>query len=308
MPIFRTACAILIASFVHLEALQPKCSADVYPPELYVGGFLLGPQAFSFNRFTLVEAIDKAKEAGCSVIEIFSGQPFSPENDAPFDHNADLSLLAQAKIKLERSGVRIANYGIIGLIEYVEQDPHYDEYSNVFDFAKLMGIPIITAEPTLEAMDLLEKLVQEYDIKLAIHNHSRRPDNPEYTLWDPEYVLEMLEGRDPRIGVCGDVGNWVRSDIDPLEAIRLLEGRLIGMHMKDLNEFGSEAYLDGRVHDVMWGEGVCDIEEILIELRRQRFSGTLTIEYIHNMDDNVGDIAQCVHFVREFGRKHDAVH
>lgn len=296
MRIRKTIGAMLIATVAFVGAMEVNASAKVFPPELYVGGFLLGPQAYTFNRFSLMEAIDKTKEVGCSVIEIYPGQRFSPENDARFSHDSDPSLWAQAKIKLERTGVRVVNYGVVGL-------PNNEEQARkVFDFAKIMGIPTITSEPSIEAMDLLEELVKEYDIKLAIHNHPSNPNNPNYRIWDPEYVLEMVQDRDPRIGACADSGHWMRSGVNPLEAIQLLEGRIISLHLKDLNEFDNRG-----AHDVIFGQGEANIEEILLELRRQHFTGNISIEYEHNWDDNVGDVAQCVDFIREFGKRHDAV-
>lgn len=273
------------------QASQP------FPDELYVGGFLLGPQAYSFNRYSLFEAIENAKAVGCNVIEMYPGQRLSPDDDTGFSHNSDPSVWAKVKMKLEQTGVRAVNYGVVGL------GTDEEAARKVFDFAKLMGIPIVTSEPPLAAMDMLEKLVKEYDIKLAIHNHPKRPNNPDYKIWDPEYVLSMVEGRDPRIGACADTGHWMRSDVDPLEALQVLEGRIISLHLKDLNEFGSEAYQEGRSHDVIWGTGEAGIEEILDELRRQHFEGNISIEYEHNWENNVGDIAQCVDFVREYGNQ-----
>ncbi len=38
--------------------------AGSFPDELKTGGFVVGCQAWTFNRFTVTEAIDKTAEAG----------------------------------------------------------------------------------------------------------------------------------------------------------------------------------------------------------------------------------------------------
>src|SRR5262249_51455575 len=44
-------------------------------------------------------------------------------------------------------------------------------------YVKELGIPTIVCAPAADALPLLEKLVKEYDIKLAIHNHGPEDKN-----------------------------------------------------------------------------------------------------------------------------------
>ncbi len=276
----------VLAAFV-IVSPPVQVSAQSIPPELKVGDFYLGCQAYSFNRYSFFEAVDKNKEVGCSVIEAYPGQRLSPDDKTPFNHEAPLSVWAKAKIKCEQAGVRIVNYGVVGLGN--------DEAANrkVFDFAKVMGIPCITSEPADGSFDLVENLVKEYNIKVAIHNH---PKPSKY--WNPEYVAECIKGRDERIGACADIGHWARSGVKPLEALKILEGRIVSAHMKDLNEFGNR-----NAHDVVWGTGACDSKKVLAELLRQGFNGNMSIEYEHNWTTSVPEIKECVNFVRELKTK-----
>ncbi|HOE09901.1 MAG TPA: sugar phosphate isomerase/epimerase [bacterium] len=268
---------------------------SMFPPECCIGGIALGPQAYSFNRFTFFEAIDKAKQMGCNVIEAYPGQALCPdEKGVQFSHDAPPSVWSKALRKLNKTGVRLVAYGVVGLGK--------DEESNrkVFDFAKLMGISVITTEPDdipEGSLDVIEKLVQEYNIKIAIHNHPKSTDNPKYKFWDPNYVLECVKRRDPRMGACADTGHWARSGVNPIEALKILEGRVISAHLKDLNEFGNR-----EAHDVPWGTGVCDMGAILDELLRQHFSGPASMEYEYNWDNSVPDMIKCVEFAREHGK------
>ena len=60
------------------------------------------------------------------------------------------------------------------------------------------------------------------------------------------------------------------------------------MHFKDLNEKSRQA------HDVHWGTGVCNVEGVIDELKRQGFKGNISAEYEYNWEDNAGDVKQSV--------------
>ena len=246
----------------------------------------LGMQAYSFNRFTFFEAIDKNAALEMKYIEAYPGQRLSKEKpDVRMDHNmssADRKLVLQ---KLQDSGVKLMNYGVVPL-------PNNEtECRKVFDFAKEMGIQTIVSEPPEDAFDLIDKLCKEYQISVALHNH---PKPSHY--WDPDTVLRLCEGRSKWIGACADTGHWTRSGVDPLKAIQKLGAakRIISLHFKDLNEFGVR-----NAHDVPWGTGVSQADAILTELDRQKFKGVFSIEYEHNWLDSMPEISKCVAFFRK---------
>jgi len=241
-------------------------------------GWRLGCQAYSFNRFTFFEAIDKTASLGLKYIEAYPGQKLSPEKpDVVFDHNCSADVQAEVKAKLASAGVKLVNYGVVDLPE------NEAESRKVFEFAKAMGIETICSEPKPEAMAMLDKLTQEYGINIAIHNH---PKPSRY--WDYQNLLKAVEGTGKRIGSCADTGHWCRSGVDPLTAIKALEGRIISFHFKDLNEMKPDA------HDVPWGTGVTNVDALLKEIHRQGIKAVFSIEYEHNWDNSVPEIAKCV--------------
>ncbi len=148
----------------------------------------------------------------------------------------------------------------------------------VFDFARKMGIRVIVCEPADDDFTLLEKLVKEYDIKIAIHNH---PAPSKYNL--PETVFSHVDGKDPRIGSCADSGHWMRGMNDPREAFKLLAGRILDVHLKDRSDYGTAKGVD----DVAWGSGKGRIRDLLAELTLQDYDGYLTMEYEN--ESEVGD-------------------
>ena len=259
------------------------------PDEYRTGGFFIGCQAYTFNRYTVFEAIDKTAQAGGKVIEFFPGQKLSKdEPNVVFDHNASPETIQKVKDKLEQHKIRAVNYGVVA----VPKDEA--EARKLFQFAKTMGLRAITTE-SVDSLDTIEKMVKEFDIMVGFHDHPKQPNNPNYRMWDPNYILSLVKDRDPRIGSCADTGHWVRSNLKPVDCLRILKGRIISSHLKDLNEMGL------RAHDMPYGTGVSDIPGILQELRDQGFNGNISIEYEYHWESSVPEVAQCVGFVRGYG-------
>jgi len=109
--------------------------------------------------------------------------------------------------------------------------------------------------------------------------------------WHPNLVLEALKGRSELMGVCADTGHWMRCGINPVWALKKLEGRIISLHLKDLNDYG-----EVDTHDVPWGTGKGKVKEVLEELHRQKFEGIIAIEYEYNWDNSMPDIKQCIDY------------
>jgi sugar phosphate isomerase/epimerase len=259
------------------------------PEDCKTGGFFIGCQAYTFKSFTVFEAIEKTAQAGGKVIEFYPGQKLSQEEpEVKWDHNASEETLQKVKDKLAACQVKAVNYGVVGIPK--------DEAKarKIFEFAKTLGLYAVTTE-SVEAIDTIEKLVKEYDIRVGFHDHPKRANDPNYRMWDPNYILSVVKGRDARIGSCADTGHWVRSGLRPLDCLRILKGRIISSHLKDLNEMGP------GTHDVPYGTGVSDIPAILTELKAQHFAGNLSIEYEYHWENSTPEVGQCIGFVRGYG-------
>jgi sugar phosphate isomerase/epimerase len=278
-----------IATALSLAGLT--VSAAPIPENCLTGGIALGCQAWTFREFTVMEAIQKTAEVGGKVIEFYPDQKFSPEQPGlKFDHNATDEMVSAVKAQLGKYGIRAVNYGVVNI-------PNDEAGARkIFEFAKKFELYGITTE-SVEALDTIEKLVKEYDIRVGFHNHPRQPSDAGYKMWDPHYVLSVIKDRDARIGAAADTGHWIRSGLDPLDCLKILKGRIISTHIKDLNEKSGEA------HDVPYGTGVGNIAGILDELKRQHFVGNVSIEYEYNWTNNVPGVAQCIGFVRGYGSR-----
>ncbi len=267
----------------------PLRAENKIPEECKTGGFFIGCQAYTFNRYSVFEAIEKTAQAGGKVIEFYPGQKLSKEQpDVKWDHNASPEVIQKVKDKLAQYKICAVNYGVVGVPKDEAQA------RKLFEFAKTMGLRAITTE-SVDAIDTIEKMVKEYDIMVGFHDHPKRPNDPNYRMWDPEYILSVVKDRDPRIGSCADTGHWVRSNLKPVDCLRILKGRIISSHLKDLNQMGPNA------HDLPYGTGVSDVPAILEELKSQGFQGNISIEYEYNWESSVPEVAQCIGFVRGYG-------
>ncbi|GAA5132416.1 hypothetical protein GCM10023213_00580 [Prosthecobacter algae] len=264
--------------------------AATIPETAKVGQFYAGCQAYSFRMFSVMEAIEKTAAAGGKTIEFYPKQKLSPEKkDEVFNHESSPEVIAAVKAKLAEQGVTAVGYGVIKLGADAAAD------RKVFEFCKTMGIGIVITEPDVKGLDGIEALVKEFDIKMAIHNHPKRPLDRAYLFWDPNYVLELVKDRDPRMGACADVGHWVRSGLNPVDCIRILKGRIFDSHMKDLTEFGNP-----KAHDLPFGTGKSDIPAILAEYHAQGYPGPLHVEYEHNWETSLPEIKQSLEFVKNW--------
>ena len=245
-------------------------------------GWRLGIEAYTFHKYTLFEAIDKTAELGLPYMGGLSFQKVSTEIDKNFEPGLTDEELKQIRFKLDAAGVTMLTY-------YFHSIPG-DEAGcrRVFEFGRKMGIETFLSEPAPEALDTIEQFCDEYDISVAIHNHGE-DISPVY--WRPEGVLQVCRGRSRRIGACGDMGYWMRSGIDPVEAIDILGDRLITVQMHDLSEDG---------HDVPWGTGVGKTRHFVERMHQLGIQPTMFgLEYSYDWFDSMPEIRQCIDFFNE---------
>ncbi|MBL8891725.1 MAG: sugar phosphate isomerase/epimerase [Planctomycetaceae bacterium] len=240
-------------------------------------GWLLGTQTYTFNRFTFFEALDMAHRVGLKYVEAFPGQRISPEIEGTMGAGMTAAQIELVKRKLAETGIKVTAFGVVGL------SADEAESRKIFEWCKTMGVQVINTEVDRAAFDTIEKLCKEYKIKVGLHNHPKPS-----IYWNPDTIVEALEGRSEWLGACADTGHWLRSDLNPVECLKKLDGKIVSMHFKDLNKSGSEA------HDVPWGEGVGNVPGIIAEMKRQEFKGPISVEYEHNWLNSLPEVGQCV--------------
>ena len=232
----------------------------------------LGIQMWTFHISSFTEALNRVDSCGLEYIEIYPGQKLEFNTSEVIGPKLSNEKINEIKTLLSKHHISITSYGVVVCDNANEWESH-------FQFAQSLKIPVITAEPKKEELDLVNSLAGKYHIKVAIHDH------PKPSLyWHPDSILYAMKDRS-NIGVCADIGHWVRNGLNVVDCLKKLNGRIIGLHFKDVAEFNK---LESE--DVHLGEGVCNIPEVLKELKRQNFHGYFAMEHEANWPNNVKDI------------------
>jgi sugar phosphate isomerase/epimerase len=262
----------------------PLMAADESPakgaPNAERLGWHLGCSSYCFQLFSLFEAIEKTASVGLKYIDIYTGQrlggKYGNVTVAPGMAKEHETALRK---KLADHGLTVPNYATM---DHPKDEPGWRD---LFGWLKHMDIGTFITEPPEDAVEMIDKLCNEYKINLAIHNH---PKPSHY--WDPETVLRVAKNRSPRIGACADTGHWKRSGFDPVECLKKLDGRVICFHFKDVVKEG------GGYHDVPWGTGECNVRGLLEEAHRQKLKAVFAFEYEYHWENSLPEIAKSVKY------------
>ncbi|EMI20855.1 xylose isomerase domain-containing protein TIM barrel [Rhodopirellula maiorica SM1] len=234
----------------------------------------LGIQLYSLRGYKVDEALRHAKDLGFDQVEFYSGM---------LSTGASADDIAKMKAKVAELGLSISAHGVnrFGGNEAANR--------KIFEFAKALAIPTITADPGPESFDNLDDLVKEFDIRIAIHNHG--PGHRYNKVVD---VLRAIEGHDKRIGACADLGHYIRSGENATDVIRSLKGRLYGIHLKDFAE------MKQKTEGVILGQGHLDVEGVFFALSEVGFpsNGAISLEYEENPQNPLAEIRDCVAVAR----------
>ncbi|MEO5908926.1 MAG: sugar phosphate isomerase/epimerase [Ginsengibacter sp.] len=241
----------------------------------------IGVQMWTFRMFTFAEALDKVDSAGVKDIEAFWGQPLGAGMKDSFGIRMSDESKTKVKQMLDSKGIHIVAMGVI-----VPQTR--EEWTKAFDLAKEFGLSYITAEPLKNQWDMVDSMAGSYGIKVAIHDHPK-PN----AYWSPDSVLAATVGH-PNLGSCADLGHWARNGVNPVDALKKLEGHVFGVHLKDIVKFD-----DTHAADTIVGKGVIDFPPIFQELKRQHFSGMFSIEHESNWYHSLPDVIETVKFYHD---------
>lgn len=234
--------------------------------------FSLGMASYTFRAFPLEQVIAMTRRLGIRNLTLKEVHLPLTSSDAEIDAAAG---------ELKAAGIELTGCGVI----YMKSE---DEVRRAFAYAKRAGTRMIIGVPEAHLLDLTERQVQATGISLAIHNHG--PTDQRYP--NPGDAYGAVRGRDPRMGLCVDVGHTKRSGLDPAAEIERYFDRVLDIHCKDV----SAADKSGTTVEI--GRGVIDIPGLLDTLARLDYRGILHCEHEKDQKDPLAGVAESIGYLR----------
>jgi sugar phosphate isomerase/epimerase len=233
----------------------------------------LAVATYSLRKFPREQAIKILQDLG---VRYLSVKEFHlPYKSSPAE-------LAEGRKEFDAAGLQIMSGGVV--VTYREEDRSLRSY---FEYGRACRMPMLIMMPTARQLPQIEKLAQEYQIRVAVHNHG--PEDKNFPT--PESVYDAIRPLDQRVGVCIDVGHSARAGVDVVQAIHRCKDRLVDVHIKDLRN------LDGHT-DCEVGKGVLPIRDILKALTAIRYTGCLSLEYEAEPENPVAGMRGSLAYIR----------
>ena len=236
-------------------------------------GFKAGIASFTFRKLSVDDTIKAMQRLNLHYISI---KDF---------HLALTSTTAERKAVIQKfidAGITPVSCGNITM-----QNDEAD-VRRAFNYAKDCGMPTIVCSPQPDSMPLLDKMVKEYDIKLAIHNHG--PEDKRFP--SPYDVYKAVQGFDKRIGLCIDVGHTARAKVNPAEAIITCKDRLYDLHFKDIDSTEP----NGKTIEA--GRGVLDLAAVLRSLQKIKYPYLVSVEFEEWADNPLPSVAETIGYTK----------
>ena len=262
------------AAFTAVAATIPAAAvAQAKPPRDPLQNLKIGVASYSLRKLNVDAAIKAIQRVGLKYVSL--KDMHLPLKGSPEQLQAGVK-------KFTDAGITPISAGVITL------RGNEGQIRSAFEYAKNAGIPTIVCDPAPTSLSLLDKVVKEYDIRLAIHNHG-----PEQKDWpSPNEPYNAIKELDPKIGLCIDVGHTARAKVDPAEAIVRFKDRLFDIHFKDIDSTAP----NGKAIEA--GRGVLDLNAILRALVKINYAYHVGIEYEKDADDPLPGLAETVGFIR----------
>jgi sugar phosphate isomerase/epimerase len=238
-------------------------------------GLKIGVATYTFREWPIEETIKGLQRAGMKYISIKN-----VKNHIDLSHTTEER--KQRAQMFRDAGMIPLSVGNVGM-KNDEADVR-----RAFEYARDIGVTTMVCAPPPDAVPLLDKMVKEFNIKLAIHNHG-----PEDKMFPSPYdVWKAVEKYDKRIGLCIDVGHTARAGVDPAESIIKCKERLYDVHLKDISALGN------RNTPIEGGRGILDLKAILAALLKINYQGLAGYEYEKDGKDPLPGLTETLGYTK----------
>jgi sugar phosphate isomerase/epimerase len=260
------------AAIAGLSAVDVRPAAAVIEPQPW--GIKLGVATYSLRSFERPKAIEMVK-----ALKV----PFISIKDVHLKQAITTAEIEAGAKEFRDAGLQITSGGNIDL-----KETDLEGLRKHFEYAKAAGMPMMVCAPLHENLKLIEQLVKEYNIRIAIHNHG--PEDKNFPT--PQSVLEAVKDLDPRCGLCMDIGHSARTGVDVVKTIALAGSRLLDMHVKDLGNFKD------KNSQTDCGDGIMPFPAIFKQLKKMNYQGFVNLEYEINAKDPLPGMQRSFSYMR----------
>ncbi|MEO7144819.1 MAG: hypothetical protein ABI165_15070 [Bryobacteraceae bacterium] len=161
----------------------------------------LGVASYSLRKFSRQQAIPMLRQFRVRYLSI--KEAYLPNEDSP-------QALTLGHQEFDEASFTILGGGVV--VTYHEDNSQLRKY---FDYAKVCRFPTRIMMSAAAQLPTIERLAQEYNIRIAIHNHG--PEDRNFPT--RKSVYDAIHPFDHRVGVCIDVGHTARAGADVVESI-----------------------------------------------------------------------------------------
>jgi sugar phosphate isomerase/epimerase len=273
-----------VAGAAGLAAAAPTSASGKIEPTPW--GIKLGIASYTFRDFDRAQTIEFIKALKTPWVSV---KQEGVKGKFHWDMKAPAAEQAKAKEEFASAGLKVMSAGNTDMKALTA-----DGLRPLFEWAKAAGIPMLVAAPVHENIGVIEGLVKQYDIKVAIHNHG--PEDKNFPT--PESVLEVVKGRDPRFGLCMDIGHSARTGTDVVKAIAQAGPRLLDMHCKDLMQFKDTPEKKAKDSQCDVGDGIMPFPQIFKQLKKMNYQGCINLEYEINGNDPMPGVQRSFSYMR----------
>jgi inosose dehydratase len=271
----RTALKTLIAGAALPVFAKAAASSSSHTSHPAPGTFTVGVATVTLKSLPLENMLAAVHRVGLDKISLHRAH--SPWENQP-------GQWGDIAAKIRAGGITPLCCGVL----YLKNDE--PAMRRMMEYVKAHGLSFFSCSPEPAALPLLEKLVTEFDLRCAIHNHG-----PEDKSWPSVAgVMSAIASLDPRIGLCLDIGHCYRSGEDYVAMIDRCRERLYDVHLKDT----VAAVGDREDKPVEMGRGKLDLRAVLAALKAIHYRHGAWLEYEKDPNDPVAGLAESAGYIR----------
>jgi sugar phosphate isomerase/epimerase len=271
-----------------------------------IDGVRIGTQSYSFRDLSFDDALKAMVADGLGECELFGphieGGHTDKSPEKGFRHmspderktsrdelrkwrvSVSLDYFTGIKKRFEDAGVKLYAYNYSFAKDFTD-----DEIERGFEFAKALGVDILTASTTLPVAKRVVPFAEKHKIIVAMHGHSNLKDPNEFAT--PEsFAAAMAMSKHYKVNL--DIGHFTAANFDALDYITKNHENIMLLHLKDRKKNEGD--------NTPWGEGDTPIKQVLVLLKEKKWPLPAFIEYEYKgASSSQEEVKKCFEYCKQ---------